>query len=341
MLRDTVSMRAPWVICASMLAFAATVVLLPGCGGYQTLLMPTRLRLSPGVTTAAPGEIIHYELKGFSLVGIEVPLPEQSVDWELEAAPLPDDVRPPTGVRDDEPPGFVDFSGRFEASPIVQPGHYRSGLITATGWGEYGELKASVYVVVDGDIDPDAPRVEVWPQNLRVPLGSRLPLVTLSIDPRSRRVATTGAQTWSVLSGPGTITAAGGLYQAPAALSAKDPEEVELLAVTDDGRRASTYLTLDPEPAKTMKELRLAPEGTLKVSLGRVQEFVLYAVDRDERYIPVTGAEWLVEEGIGQVTERPDGVVEFLAQTPGRGALVAARSDQLLRREIISVIPGA
>ena len=86
--------------------------------------------------TAAPGEIIHYELKGFSLVGIEVPLPEQSVDWELEAAPLPDDVRPPTGVRDDEPPGFVDFSGRFEASPIVQPGHYRSGLITATGWGE-------------------------------------------------------------------------------------------------------------------------------------------------------------------------------------------------------------
>ena len=92
MLRDTVSMRAPWVICASMLAFAATVAPLPGCGGYQTLLMPTRLRLSPGVTTAAPGEIIHYELKGFSLVGIEVPLPEQSVDWELEAAPLPDEL---------------------------------------------------------------------------------------------------------------------------------------------------------------------------------------------------------------------------------------------------------
>lgn len=327
---------------ASALLFLATVAvaLSPGCVGYDTLLVPNRIRLSPSITTAAPGEVIEYQAKGFSRVGIEVPLPEQAVDWALHAAPLPEDIPAPEGIHDEEAPGFIDFSGRVEASPLVQPGHYRTGIIEAAGWGEYENLTAVAYVIVDGNIRLDAPRLEVWPQDLRVPLGAVVPFVILSTEPRSGRVSRAPNLVWSLPEGPGTISADTGVYQAPAALSDSQPEEAQVLAISSEGRRASAYLTLDPEAARKVEELHLVPEGTLKVALGRSQRFMLYGTDRDERYIPMPDAEWLVEGGIGTLTEHGDGTVEFLARAAGAGALVAARSDKLLRREIVSVVPG-
>ncbi|MBD3176548.1 MAG: hypothetical protein GF320_15315 [Armatimonadia bacterium] len=331
-------MRTRTAFLLALLALSIGAGLLAGCGGYEAFLVPTRLRLTPGITTAAPGEIVRYELKGFSLVGIEIPLPTQSAKWNLYDEPLPSDVKPPAGTRDAAVPGVIDLNGRFEASPVVQPGHYRSGLIRASTVGTISTLTASVHVIVDGDIDPDAPKLEVWPRNLRVPVGTEVPFVTLAIDPRNGRVAPAEDDTWSVLSGPGQMATSEGVYTVT---GVSDSQEVEVLAISDSGRRASTYMTLDPNPSGPMANIHLVPEGTLKVALGRSQKFLLYGTDSEGRYVPIPDAEWLVEGGIGEISEKGDGTVGFLAQAAGEGTLVASRGDKIIRRSIIAVIPGA
>jgi len=313
-----------------------------GCSGYEVLLTPTKMKITPGFLITAPGEAVDYTLTLYTLIGIPVPSGDIIAGWRIYAEPLPAGITPPPGERDPGVPGVVDNLGRFEASPVVSPGTYRSGEIRAEVVGTFGVYSSVVYVAVDGSISLDAPYAHVYPRDLIVPPGAEVPFVPLQIETQSRRVANSVNVSWSVLLGPGTVDQATGVYTAPAAGPPSDAErDVQVGAAFESGRRVAANLTLDTNPAGPLAGLRLVPNMRVKVGLGRRQLFLVYGVDRDGRYIQVTDTDWLVEPDIGTITPRGDGTAEFIAQAAGQGVISAVRTNLEARQEIVAVIPGA
>jgi len=330
------------VALAALAVTAGLASLLAGCSGYEVLLTPTKVKVTPGFLITSPGEAVDYTLTLYTLVGIPVPSGDITAGWNVFADPLPAEITPPAGERDPGVPGVIDNLGRFEASPVVSPGTYRSGRIRAQVISTFGVYTSAVYVAVDGNISLDAPYADVYPKDLIVPPGAEVPFVPLQIERQSRRVANSQNVSWSVLLGPGTIDPDTGVYAAPAAGPPSDADrDVQVDAAFESGRRVAANLTLDTNPAGPLAALGLVPNTRLKVGLGRRQVFMVFGVDRDGRYIQVTDADWFVEPDIGTVTPRGDGTAEFIAQAAGEGVVSAVRTNLEARQAIVAVIPGA
>lgn len=330
-------------VLVAFVTLCLAALLYAGCaGGIELFAIPRGIRISPGLTVAAPGEIVNYHLRAYSLVGTEIPIFDEVAVWSVSpGGAVPEGVRVPLGELETRSPGVIDGTGKFEASPVVRPGYYRVGVVRATLIGTWGTYRATAYVVVDGNIAEDAPLAEVLPADLRVPPSASVPYILLCTERESKRVAPVGNATWEVLEGEGTVDERTGVYTAPATAPDKDQREVRIAATLDTGRAALAYLTLDEKPAAQLRDLRLAPGRQLKIGLGRSQRFLAYGTDGDGRFIAVSDAEWTVDGGIGRLTVNPDGTADFLAQAAGRGAIVVARGEKLARQEIIAVIPGA
>lgn len=315
------------------------LVAVAGCGGgLELFFIPTSIRISPGLVSAAPGETVRYSVKLYSLFGTRIPSVDEVSAWTLQAAgTLPAGTPVPEGEYDSTDAGTINNSGTCEASPVVRPGTYRVGTVRAEVWGTWGRLSSHATLLVDGNIAENAPTADIFPQDLELPPGATVPFVLLSIDRESGRVANVADAEWSVLEGAGTVDPGSGLYSAPA----DKQEEVRVSARLSTGRTALTYLSVVDKPAGKVSKLQLVPAQTLKIGLGRRQRFLAYGTDGDGRYIPATDAQWLVEGDIGTLSLIGDGTAEFLARAAGRGAISVQMGGKTARQEIIAVIPGA
>jgi hypothetical protein len=315
------------------------LVAVAGCGGgLELFLIPTAVRISPGLVTAAPGETVRYSVKLYSLFGTRIPSVDEVSAWTLQVAgSLPAGTPAPAGEFDPTEAGTINNSGTCEASPVVAPGTYRVGTVRAEVWGTWGKLSSHATLLVDGNIAENAPTADIVPQDLKLPPNTTVPFVLLSIDRESGRVASVADAAWSILEGAGTVDPESGLYTAPA----DKQEEVRVSAKLDTGRTALTYLSVVDKPAGKLSKLQLVPAQVLKVGIGRRQRFLAYGTDGDGRYIPASDAQWLVEGDIGALSLVGDGTAEFLARAAGKGAISVQLGGKTARQEIISVIPGA
>lgn len=308
-----------------------------GCaGGLELLLTPTSIRIRPGLTTAAPGEVVNYTIRMFSIFGTEIPATDEVGAWTVsQATNVPEGLTLPEGEFEAKSVGVIDNRGRLEASPVVAPGHYRVGVVRAEIWGSFGSLTASTHVVVDGNIDENAPSATVYPEDVRVPIGVSVPFGVLCIDSESGRVVTPCAAEWSVLEGGGAVDSSG-VYTAPDA----KVEEVRVSVKLETGRTALTYLTVDDRSAGGISKAHIAPAVELKIGLGQAQRFIAYGTDGDGRFIAGSDAVWIVEGGIGELTVLEDGSAQFLARAAGQGAISVRIGEKEARQKIIAVIPG-
>lgn len=322
---------------ATIVLLIATVAVAGCAGGLEMLVTPTSVRVYPNLATAAPGEIVRFSVRLYSIFGTRVPAVDEVCSWTLGSlGGLPPGVEA-EGELDTNLAGVITNSGTFEASPVVQSGRYRVGMVRAELYGTFGSLSSHAYVVVDGNLDENAPMLAVVPQDAKVAAGGTLPFVAIAEDRESGRVTSLDGSVWSLTSGGGSVDPATGLYTAGASAQ----EEVRVSVEAPSGRIATTYLSVVEGATGSAKSLSLLPEETLKIPIGRSQRYLAWATDGDGKYVPQPEAEWLVEGGIGAVTILGDGTAEFTAHAAGRGALTVRSGTRTSRREITAVIPGA
>jgi len=320
---------------AVLLVGLATVA---GCaGGLELLVTPTSVRVYPSLVTAAPGEVVNFSVRLYSIIGTRIPSLDEICAWTL--SPLGDlppgaDVQ---GELDPKSAGVVTNTGLFEASPVVQAGKYRVGAVRAEIYGTFGSLSSHAFVVVDGNLDENAPSVQVFPQDAEVSAGGSLPFVTVAKDRESGRVTSTEGAVWSLTEGEGTLDAASGLYTAGGSAQ----EEVRVSVEAPSGRVATSYLSVVEGAPGAAESLSLLPSEALKVPIGRSQRYLAWATDRNGAFVPQTDAVWLVEGGIGAVTVLGDGTAEFIAHAAGRGTLSVTSGSRTASCDIVAVIPGA
>ncbi len=321
------------------LGILVLLLALTGCGGgIELFFIPTSLRISPGLTTAAPGEVINYSMRLYSLFGTRIPSVDEACSWTIVAAgSLPSGVALPEGAYDPGSPGIISDTGRCEACTPLSPGTYRIGTVRAEIWGTFGRLTSSAPLIIDGNIAENAPSAEVVPQDLKLPPGASAPFVIVSIDRESGRVVSTESATWSVVEGGGSVESETGVYTAPA----EPEEEVRVSTSLTTGRTALTYLSVVDKPAGDVRSVAIAPATKLKIDRGRRQRFVAYGLDGDGRYIPAIDAQWVVEGDVGTLTIAGDGTVEFLARSTGSGAIAVQLGGKTARQELIVTVPGA